>query len=314
MDNEILREFVELANRLNFTETARMLNIAQPTLSKHIIAFEKKLKLSLFDRSGGGLRLTKTGAELLPLAYQAIEAQDRFFDRAKELKSSPPQRLSVGGFTNDESVTELLGMLIAVLEPTYGSSFLEVMTNNHRSTWDMLEAHAVDIAFDYMSPEEFGEDSVVEAVPVKYLPWVALVRKDHPLAQNDSLTLDDLRDCTLIKAEGAHVSSAWRYIERACGKRGFAPKASRIYSMRTADLLTVVASMGDGVFILGTNFAHRVGAAVAPFCVQIPISDEDALFPLSALYRVDNPSELVNEAVDVIRARAEKLRRTGVAE
>ena len=33
MDTDILQEFAELAKRLNFTETARLLNMSQATLS-----------------------------------------------------------------------------------------------------------------------------------------------------------------------------------------------------------------------------------------------------------------------------------------
>lgn len=52
MDTDILQEFAELAKRLNFTETARLLDMSQPTLSKHISSFERELRIELFDRSG----------------------------------------------------------------------------------------------------------------------------------------------------------------------------------------------------------------------------------------------------------------------
>ena len=67
MDISAFNEFVELAKRLNITETARMLNMSQPTLSKHIISFEKELRLSLFERTGSAMRLTEAGNALPPL-------------------------------------------------------------------------------------------------------------------------------------------------------------------------------------------------------------------------------------------------------
>ena len=50
MDISAFNEFVELAKRLNITETARMLNMSQPTLSKHMAALEEDLGFRLIER------------------------------------------------------------------------------------------------------------------------------------------------------------------------------------------------------------------------------------------------------------------------
>ena len=51
MNTSYLVEFVELAKRLSFTETARYLDMNQPTLSKHIAALEQAFRMPLFDLS-----------------------------------------------------------------------------------------------------------------------------------------------------------------------------------------------------------------------------------------------------------------------
>ena len=85
MDSQFIVEYAELAKRLNVTETARYLNMSQPTLSKHITALEKTLRFQLFERSPTGLKLTRAGIDLLPFAYDLIEKQQAFEARAKEL-------------------------------------------------------------------------------------------------------------------------------------------------------------------------------------------------------------------------------------
>ena len=117
MDTDILQEFAELAKRLNFTETARMLNMSQPTLSKHISSFERELHIELFDRSGSALRLTRAGTELLPYAYKIIESQKGFYAMVKSLRATPPPQLRVGGFVEEELVSQTLSnMLVAMSE------------------------------------------------------------------------------------------------------------------------------------------------------------------------------------------------------
>lgn len=89
MDSQFIVEYAELAKRLNVTETARYLNMSQPTLSKHITALEKTLRFQLFERSPTGLKLTRAGIDLLPFAYDLIEKQQAFEARAKELRANP---------------------------------------------------------------------------------------------------------------------------------------------------------------------------------------------------------------------------------
>ena len=47
MNIETCREFIELAQCLNFTKAAGNLNITQPALSKHMLALEKEFGIEL---------------------------------------------------------------------------------------------------------------------------------------------------------------------------------------------------------------------------------------------------------------------------
>lgn len=64
MDIEILKEFVFLSKGLNVTKASRELNMAQSTLSSHIIKLERDLGCSLVERDGSP-RLTLAGREFL---------------------------------------------------------------------------------------------------------------------------------------------------------------------------------------------------------------------------------------------------------
>lgn len=66
MNIDYMREFVHLAETLNFTKTARDFFITQPTLSKHLANIEKELDAPMMSRSTHEVRLTKAGK----VAYQ----------------------------------------------------------------------------------------------------------------------------------------------------------------------------------------------------------------------------------------------------
>ena len=109
-------EFNVLAECLNFSAAAKELYVSQPTLSKHIISFEKELRLSLFERTGSAMRLTEAGNALLPFAYKILDAQSMFYEEARRIKSEAPARLSVTGLTDETVVMALLGRFITSAE------------------------------------------------------------------------------------------------------------------------------------------------------------------------------------------------------
>lgn len=50
MNTEWLQEYIVFARHLNFSSAAKTLNMAQPTLSKHMIALEKWVGVPLIER------------------------------------------------------------------------------------------------------------------------------------------------------------------------------------------------------------------------------------------------------------------------
>lgn len=85
MDIEKIREFVSLAQDVNFTAAARRLCLSQPTLSQHMQAVEREVGAKLVVRGGLNCpgRLTEAGEVFLGhckrilAAYEAMLAECR---------------------------------------------------------------------------------------------------------------------------------------------------------------------------------------------------------------------------------------------
>ncbi len=67
-----LRVFQCLANKLNFTKTAKELNISQPAVSNHIAELEQEIGDTLFNRQKGNISLTPKGKILLDYADRIL--------------------------------------------------------------------------------------------------------------------------------------------------------------------------------------------------------------------------------------------------
>ncbi len=72
-----LRELVELANRLNYRETAEALFISQPALSKHVTLAEKEVGFKIFSRDTTHVELTDQGRKFVESMEQLLVQYDK---------------------------------------------------------------------------------------------------------------------------------------------------------------------------------------------------------------------------------------------
>jgi DNA-binding transcriptional LysR family regulator len=77
LDWSLIRSLLAVADTGSLSGAARMLNISQPTLGRHVREAEAQLGLSLFTRVAKGLSLTPEGAALLPAAREMQAAAAR---------------------------------------------------------------------------------------------------------------------------------------------------------------------------------------------------------------------------------------------
>ena len=97
MDNLELRElryFIAVAEELNFTRAAMRLGMAQPPLSAAIGKLERKLGVTLLERTSRRVTLTPAGAVLLEQGRIAVEAAGAAAERTRR-QGTQPGRLTV---------------------------------------------------------------------------------------------------------------------------------------------------------------------------------------------------------------------------
>lgn len=73
METRHIKNFLELAKTEHVSQTADLLNISQPSLSKSIAALEEELGVKLFDRAGNRIHLNENGIRFAEYARQSME-------------------------------------------------------------------------------------------------------------------------------------------------------------------------------------------------------------------------------------------------
>ena len=112
MDTGYLREFVTFAGYLNFTAAARVLNISQPTLSRHIAELEHQLGCLLVDRNASSLRLTYGGSELLGSASELLALEDKLARHMHSIGNGPQATLVIERYRKSPLVQAFLADVI----------------------------------------------------------------------------------------------------------------------------------------------------------------------------------------------------------
>lgn len=191
MNLQQLYYFRKLAEVQHYTEAAKALYITQPSLSDSIAALENELSVSLFQKKGRGIELTKYGQEFYQYVNQALGILEHGIALMKEKSDSVTGTIDIG------CIPTLLGDFLPDALDMYHEKQPQVNFNifqgNSIPVADGVSAGTYDIGF--CSMVEKKDDLVF--VPVTYQELIVIVRNDHPLAQYDSIELTALRDYTL---------------------------------------------------------------------------------------------------------------------
>ena len=141
MDVNVLRLFVEVMQRRNFTNIAREHNVAPSSISRSITGLEKELGIRLFQRTTRKLEPTEAGVAYFNRVSTIIEDLDSAREIASDLTEEPRGILRVTASTVFGS------MLIVPLLPELKEKYplLTIDLNLTDTYLDLIEEH-IDIA------------------------------------------------------------------------------------------------------------------------------------------------------------------------
>ena len=145
MDLQILHEFAVLAERLNYTQAARDLNVAPSTLSRHMAALETELGTRFFTR-GGGTSLTYAGHILLEEAGSFFAAEERVARRLGEARRSVQGKVRLEDYIFSRSIKNFMLTAAKRYRTLYhGVTFEFVSIGNGSSMEDLLADGDIDV-------------------------------------------------------------------------------------------------------------------------------------------------------------------------
>lgn len=179
---EIFLKVVELEN---ITRAAEALNYTQSGVSHAIAALEKETGFSLFRRSSNGVTLTDNGKQILERVQSLVNQQRSLAQTIANIKHVVAGTIRVGTFTSVSA--QWLPGIIRSFQELYPLVEFELLDGNYDEITEWLIQGKIDCGF-LTAPVP---DTLLFQ-PLKQDPLMVLLESGHPLAQQETLSLDDI--------------------------------------------------------------------------------------------------------------------------
>ena len=189
-----LRVFSEVARQLSFVRAAENLHLTPPAVTMQIKELESQVGMPLFDRSDKKVSLTTTGEYMVVYARKILALLKDAEDASARLQRAEIGLLTVGMVS---TAKYFMMRLLADFRERHAGVDIRICTGNREQLVKMLHNNEVDIAVMGHPPTELQ----TRAEPFAAHPHVFVAACDHPLAQREKLTAEDLRPYEFIVRE-----------------------------------------------------------------------------------------------------------------
>lgn len=291
-----LNTLLAVANTGSFSAAARGLGVRQSTASRRIRALEDHVGVSLFERSGSGVRLTDAGQQLLARVGQIRSLAQLALEEARDAGAARTGRLRLGfvGSFATPPAKDIVSRL-RTLHPGLTIQLAELGT---AELVRKVSAHELDCAWVgiWQSP---NPALVTEAL------WNEALYLAAP-ASHQGLGVAkwaDLAGQVLLARPEAELDLLWPVLDKA----GVSPPKVQFHDCSRESLLAMVAD-GGGVAIVPESFA-RLGTTGVLFA---RIAEAQASVAICATYRRDTDNPALRRLLAITRdcLRESQLRPT----
>lgn len=185
MELRVLKYFLTAVNENNITRAADILHITQPTLSRQLMELERELGTTLFIRGKRSLTLTDNGIVFKQRAEEIVELADR---AEREFLGSDTISGVIALGATEAVGSRTLARMIRHFSQKYPAVQFDLYNEMADNVKDRVDKGLVDIGF-VLEPVDTTKYDFIRIS--KKETWGLLVDMGHPLAQKDTVTVQE---------------------------------------------------------------------------------------------------------------------------
>jgi DNA-binding transcriptional LysR family regulator len=251
-----LEIFSLVAELHGFTAAANRLGISQSAVSHALKSLELELGVELLRRHQSQVELSDIGQQLLLRARAMLGLANTLRQEAADARGMKRGTLRIGSFGPTSSI-KLLPLILQQYRAAHPGIEVHIDEGPDRQVLQWLEERRIDIGFVVLPEDRFDTVALIED------QMVALLPTGHPLANYDSLSLNDLCDFPFVLTEAGSSELVSRLFTAARLTPNIRYRCSQL--MSTLD----VVARGDGVTVVAEGSLPN---QIDSHCVKKPLS------------------------------------------
>jgi DNA-binding transcriptional LysR family regulator len=287
MELRHLRYFRAVVEELSFTRASAALRVAQSAISSQVQDLENELGVALLNRNSRTMQLTAAGTIFFEVIQRVFETLDSGIRQSRRAGKEGAGTLAIGfiGSQSHEWMPRVLKRL-RTLYPELEISLTELVPSQQL---EALLAGTLDVGL--IGPIEgkaqpgLRVECISEERPMIGLPV------DHPLADQSSLSLTQLRDEPFIFTSRANSPSYRAYLRRLCAQAEFTPRVVQEVDRARTGVQYVAAGFGISIF------AEHISRFPAPGVRFIPLRPAGPKIRYGLVWRRGNINEMVQRFI-----------------
>ena len=239
--------FIETVRHESFSRAAKALHISQPSLSNAIKVLEQEINAPLIERTTKQFQLTELGQQFYVRAQRLVDQFEVMDTELKELAKGEALEIRLGMI---ESANYWFSQVIIAYRKYYPHNQITLIDTLYNQTVRQallgLHVHAV-ITNQHIVDTEIKSELLYNE------RYVVLIRKDHPFATKEIITLEDFTDESLIIGMPEFQTSA--QILKAFEQEGVLPNIQ--YKMERFEMIKVLVEEGLGIALLPQHYVEQ---------------------------------------------------------
>ena len=204
-----LRYIIAIADTGSMNEAAKSLFISQPSLSLAVKELEKEIGTELFKRSNRGVSVTQEGMEFLSYARQVVEQyqlmESRYIEKKNIKKkfgvSMQHYTFAVNAFVDLIKEYDADQYSFIIRETQTGEIIEDVASGKSEIGVLYLSEHNEDVILKLIKNNQLKFEEMFVAEPHVF------ICKDHPLAEKEMISMEDLRPYPYLVYEQGNNNS-----------------------------------------------------------------------------------------------------------
>jgi DNA-binding transcriptional LysR family regulator len=193
MELRVLNYFLTVAREGGLTGASEVLHVTQPTMSRQIQELEEELGQRLFIRTTRSMVLTPEGMLLRKRAEEILEMAEKTKAEFSAMGSAVAGDVFIG--SGETFALKQVTDLMTGIREDHPDIHFQIYSGNAEDVLERLEKGLLDFGV-LVEPVDVSRYNSL-CLPAKDT-WGLILRRDHPLAERETIRREDLAGVPLI--------------------------------------------------------------------------------------------------------------------